>query len=892
MTTLLFALAILAIFVSVLVVEHPAASAGGTTGQIGSNTSWGLLRWLSHGNWPAKLGAALLIVGCGALLRYALIHIELPPYLKLGGGFVLAAALGLAALLTGREGRRRSIGLALAGAAFGVAYLTAYSAYALFDYVTQPTALGLLGVTSIAAAAYAVSRKAISVAILGMLGAYLAPAFALGSPGPTIVLGYYTAASALVFGMVLLRQWRALIHLSFLFTLAGGVFFGWTAEFYRPEYFNAVYPWLLALIALHLAMPMADERPNATGWLHRLDIAYLVILPLVAVALTITVAPSRNALAALITGFATLWAVAAVARRVLARSGALAHAVIAVALYATAVGVAVESLRWQLLGLTLAVAGLAIAERRAELAPFRGALAGAAALFGALQIVESVFVGSSGGSPLLNWAFAERLATALLLVGAGILCRRARHDMAGTLTLAGSVWSALALAIELARFEWLDVPLLLHAAVVATAFAMAALPRLWERVRDGVTMALAIAIPITAWLAANDSTTPVAWMATLIAPLAAIALAARSNATDNLARELALFAAPLSALAWGYAAAATAAPQDVPRVALIVALMVAVGAHAVTFRARTSDGASRSRAFESAIALTAMLSIAVMTTIYIARSPWAVALELVALGALAYVGYTGARAILPSITWGLPAGVVALALIAQANLLRAFGPPGPLDLVSVLDMGWPALVTLTWAAVGAALTIWATRVRSRAAWVSGAVILVAAAAKVVLVDFGSLGELANILAVIAAGGVFLLVGWLAPMPPARPAPPAREPAAPIERGQTASANPTPTPPETAASAKPPQPISAPTMEMALPDSYAYVAERKRAETAQLQARTESARAWGITALVLLAAALVQCVPKSTLFSSQSAVPSPRHSAPQDFAAIRNAHPKS
>jgi len=82
-------------------------------------------------------------------------------------------------------------------------------------------------------------------------------------------------------------------------------------------------------------------------------------------------------------------------------------------------------------------------------------------------------------------------------------------------------------------------------------------------------------------------------------------------------------------------------------------------------------------------------------------------------------------------------------------------------------MDWRALVTLLWASIGAALTINARRVGSRAQWTAGATFLVGAAIKFVLVDFGSLGQLANILAVIAAGAMFLLVGWLAPMPPSR-----------------------------------------------------------------------------------------------------------------------------
>ena len=67
-------------------------------------------------------------------------------------------------------------------------------------------------------------------------------------------------------------------------------------------------------------------------------------------------------------------------------------------------------------------------------------------------------------------------------------------------------------------------------------------------------------------------------------------------------------------------------------------------------------------------------------------------------------------------------------------------------------MGWRALVTLLWASIGAALTINARRMGSRVQWTAGATFLVGAAIKFVLVDFGSLGQLANILAVIAAGG--------------------------------------------------------------------------------------------------------------------------------------------
>jgi len=50
-------------------------------------------------------------------------------------------------------------------------------------------------------------------------------------------------------------------------------------------------------------------------------------------------------------------------------------------------------------------------------------------------------------------------------------------------------------------------------------------------------------------------------------------------------------------------------------------------------------------------------------------------------------------------------------------------------------------------------------------WSLGAVLMVASAVKLILFDFGSLAQIQNILAMMAAGGVFLLVAWLAPLPP-------------------------------------------------------------------------------------------------------------------------------
>ncbi len=194
------------------------------------------------------------------MLRFALVNIELPPQLKLGAGIAIALALGLASTFVPAGAAKRPVSLALGGAAFGVAYLTAYSAFGLFHYVSNPIGVALLGVTAAAAGVYAVTRGAQSLAVLSMVGAFLAPAFAVDDPGPLVVYGYYAGASLLTLAMVAMRGWRPLIHLSFLFTLAGGLFFAWTAKYYEGAHADAMLPMLLLLAAIHVAMPICENR--------------------------------------------------------------------------------------------------------------------------------------------------------------------------------------------------------------------------------------------------------------------------------------------------------------------------------------------------------------------------------------------------------------------------------------------------------------------------------------------------------------------------------------------------------------------------------------------------------------------------------------------------------
>jgi hypothetical protein len=757
MTALVFLFSLAVIFGAVLAVETQGFDVRAL------RRPAGLIGWLTGGNWPAKIGGGLLVVGVGALLRYALINFDVAPSIKLGTGVLAAGLLGLAAMLTRIGSAKRAVSLALGGAAFGVAYLTAYSAFALFHYLDSSTGIVLLLLTAIGAGVYAVTRSALSLALLAMVGAFLAPAFAVDDPGPLVVYGYYAAASALTLLMVAVRGWRPLIHLSFLFTLLGGVFFAWTAKYYSAEHASIMLPALLVLAAIHVAMPLLERQSGGKSWGENLDLVYMIVLPAVAALTALVIAPSRENLSTELMALAAIWSAAALGLWALKREGVALHAVVAVLLLGLGAAARYRNLPWELMALAFSVGALWLAVRRSHSERLHNALAGLVPLLAMLNIVSSL--SPIPGSPAFaNGRFVERLVGAGLLMFAGYICRRARLGLDTLLWSVGVGWALISIGAELIRWDLISLALVMHG-----AFLLAGVVLAWVTSRSQLISRALVVVPLGIIFSAGWATggTPqgLSWLFMFVAPAVLTWLAVRRAGVDESTRAgriLSAVSAPLVAGVWAAHAGSSAgigAPQFALSIAVAVALLVLYVGYVLPKR-----GADWLAAVGeiSAYAFAAILLVA--TVFRIGRSPWALPLELLSLAGLISLAWADSqRGVLPR--WLGAGAALGLGLVLQAQLLRWFGPAGSLDITDISRMRLPTLASLLWATAGGALTVWGRRHLSRPLWVAGASLLVAAAVKLVLLDFGSLGQLANILAVIAAGVVFLLVGWLAPMPP-------------------------------------------------------------------------------------------------------------------------------
>ena len=764
MTTLLFLGGIAALFALVFSWE------GGPGQTSVALRPAGLLSWLVGGNWPAKVGAVLLIIGTGALLRYVMATLEFPASLKLFSGVLIAAGLAVGSGALRRYPQRRAIHLALGGAALGVAYLTAYSAYGFFQYIGGLEALAALFIVACCATVFAVDSRALSMALLAMVGAFMAPAFALQNPDPLQVYGYYLAASLLVLLMVWLRGWRPLIHLSFLFTLAGGLFFGWTHQFYTPAYYPQMQPLLLVSVGLHLAMPFAEAAESAgrapgNRWLQRFDMGYFLLLPLAALVLTLVIAPNVRVQGATgLLGMAALWLVGAAGQHLRFHQGAPRFAGVAAIFLLLAVFLWLDNLPYFLIGAVVACALLGLGPRLGVPDQLMGLL-GAVALASAAGYVLQVLAEPTTGMPFANAAFLRHTLLVVALAAAGWRMQPRATQLAPIFLVLSAIWFCIASARELIQLNPAHLPQFIYAAMLLSAllYAIALRRRAPSLV---VTLFLAAAVFFTGLISAKGAESVLIIALALAGQVVFSLLAAWAGrhappgeAVAGVARNL----LPVILLPW---AMAFSEHLTTPHAQTVMTLLVG---SALLASLQAQWLLRNDRLWPNPLSPIGFAVFAFwlfyQTLFHIEREPWAIAYELLALAYLLqtvrFVPVSREQDIrLYKFTVALAALSVTLAM-----LLRLFGPSGTLTILELNKILLPAVLSLCLAGVGAAMAWWSTRIQSRTLWTAGSLGLAASAAKLVFLDFGSLGQLGNILAMLGAGGIFLLVAWLAPIPP-------------------------------------------------------------------------------------------------------------------------------
>jgi len=229
-----------------------------------------LRRLLFEGNVPVKIGLLVLFVGVAGALKLAVDEgwLSFPIEFRLAG----IAAFGLVGLVWGWRNRieRPAFGLSLQGGAIGVLLLVVFSSFKAYGLLSAGPAFALVLVLVAGAAMLAVLQNAPWLALLGFIGGYLAPVLiSTGSGNHVVLFSYYALLNAAVFAIAWRKAWRALNLVGFGFTFAVGTL--WGIEYYRPEHYATVQPFLILFVAFYIAIAvlhaLRGRKPLVDGTL-------------------------------------------------------------------------------------------------------------------------------------------------------------------------------------------------------------------------------------------------------------------------------------------------------------------------------------------------------------------------------------------------------------------------------------------------------------------------------------------------------------------------------------------------------------------------------------------------------------------------------------------------
>jgi uncharacterized membrane protein len=238
--------------------------------------------WFTGGNALTRVGVVVLFFGVGFLLKHFAQYLRIPVELRLSG--VAFAGGGLVVLGTALARRRPGYGVSLQGAGAGILYLTTFAAFRYYDVLPGNAALALLPAIAALTVWLAIRSDSQPLAGLAVAGGFLAP-FLVGTQEgePALLFGYFAVLNLAILAVASVRPWRALNALGFVFTFALGSF--WGRQYYQPEYFSTVEPFLVLFFLFYIAIAVLHARPGSSAARSPVDALLVFGVPLVGFAL-------------------------------------------------------------------------------------------------------------------------------------------------------------------------------------------------------------------------------------------------------------------------------------------------------------------------------------------------------------------------------------------------------------------------------------------------------------------------------------------------------------------------------------------------------------------------------------------------------------------------------
>ncbi len=764
-------------------------------------TPFDLIRnWFFGGNTVVRVGIIILLFGVGFLVKYAAEHSMFPVEARLA----CAALLGIALLVVGfrLRDRRLAYAVSLQGGGIGIIYLVTFATFKVYHLIPAPAALGVFIALGIFTGVLSVLQDAMALAVLGIIGGFLAPILASEHHGDHVALfTYYAILNAGILGLAWFKSWRVLNLVGFTFTFVIGT--AWGLGAYKPENYASTQFFLALFFVFYAAIAViyALKRPSE----HRgfVDGTLTFGLPAIAFALQVGLvkdtpwglAISAVVVAAFYIGIATIvWQRAPAVGRQLAE----AFTAIGVVFVTMALPFALNA-QWTAAAYALEGAGLVWVGRRQK-----KPLAEAAGVF--LQFAAGVTF-DSPGSAEISQPIIDRIYPYALLRAVGAFATayflRTRVSLPSKVVQSVLVVWALGWLLGGVAADCTDhgVPWHFIAIMVSAAAAHhVAIEVVSERLKftPGRIAALLLGpLLLVLFCMEQDALSSggketYAWLAWLVALMAWVVIIKRDeNVTPKAPVIVAyaltpiLFVLPLSAIAYRYVDRyvpegvwSLVTVPFVPALVLAVIVNLDKGKLLTKHARAVLYGAMPVVLFLVGWSLIISLSISgdpaplpyiplvtpldvTQAFLTICAAAWAMRLRLADRERFA-VFQVPLASVLVAVVF------VHLSAVCVRSVHFYAGVPWDYDDLFG-SQTVQATLSIAWTVIALIVTTLASRKHWRVVWMIGGSLLAIVVLKLFLIDLSSIGTGMRIVSFIVVGLLLLLIGWLSPVPPKRKA---------------------------------------------------------------------------------------------------------------------------
>lgn len=249
-----------------------------------------LSHWFSGGNTIVRVGVLILLIGVGLLLRLLKETIIIP--IEAWLSVISIAAILFISLGLRLSQARRGYALSLQGAGIATLYLTLFSAYRLYQVLPSQLTFGLLAILASITTIFALRQDALPLAVLGFGAAFFAPILTSTQQGQVVLLfSYYLLINLALAWIAYQRTWKILNLLGATATFGMATLWGWHA-------FDPLLRWpmeilLIAHVVLYVFIavrysqllaqaPVSSTTPSPSASILTVDSGLLFGVPLVA----------------------------------------------------------------------------------------------------------------------------------------------------------------------------------------------------------------------------------------------------------------------------------------------------------------------------------------------------------------------------------------------------------------------------------------------------------------------------------------------------------------------------------------------------------------------------------------------------------------------------------